>query len=59
MKVEFVNPSFRRRPEVIESEPGGETTRGNLRLQKSAYTTDEVTALLGVTGAVAGWCCTR
>jgi len=54
MKVEFVNPFIQAAREVIESELGGETERGNLRLQKSAYTTDEVTALLGVTGAVAG-----
>jgi chemotaxis protein CheX len=54
VKVEFVNPFIQAAREVLESELGGETTRGNLRLQKSAYTTDEVTALLGVTGAVAG-----
>ena len=54
MKVEFVNPFIQAAREVLESELGGETSRGNLRLQKSAYTTDEVTALLGVTGAVAG-----
>jgi chemotaxis protein CheX len=54
VKVEFVNPFIQAAREVLESELGGETTRGNLRMEKSAYTTDEVTALLGVTGAVAG-----
>jgi chemotaxis protein CheX len=33
---------------------GAEAQRGNLRLQKSAFTTDEVTALVGVTGTVSG-----
>ncbi len=54
MKVEFVNPFIQAASEVLESDLGGETTRGNIRMQKSAVTTDEVTALLGVTGAVAG-----
>jgi len=54
MKVEFVNPFVQAATEVLESELGGETQRGNLRLQKSAFTTDEVTALLCVTGTVTG-----
>jgi chemotaxis protein CheX len=54
VKVEFVNPFIQAAREVLESELGGETERGNIRLQKSAYTTDEVTALVGVTGAVQG-----
>jgi len=54
MKVEFVNPFIQAASEVLESELGGEARRGSLRMQKSAVTTDEVTALLGVTGAVAG-----
>src|ERR1051325_9853507 len=54
MKVEFVNPFIQAAREVLESELGGETVRGNLRLQKSAFTTDEITALVGVTGKVTG-----
>jgi chemotaxis protein CheX len=54
MKVEFVNPFVQAATEVLESELGGETQRGDLRLQKSAFTTDEVTALLCVTGTVTG-----
>ncbi len=54
MKVEFVNPFIQAASEVLETELGGETMRGSLRMQKSAVTTDEVTALLGVTGAIAG-----
>ena len=54
MKVEFVNPFIQAATEVLESELGGEAQRGALRLQKSAFTTDEVTALVGVTGKVSG-----
>ena len=54
MKVEFVNPFIQAAREVLESELGGEAVRGNLRLQKSAFTTDEITALVGVTGKVSG-----
>jgi chemotaxis protein CheX len=54
VRVEFVNPFVQAAREVVESEIGGETERGDIRLQKSAYTTDEVTAVVGVTGRVAG-----
>ena len=54
MKVEFVNPFIQAASEVLESEVGGESQRGELRLHKSAVTTDEVTAIVGVTGTVTG-----
>ena len=54
MKVEFINPFIQAAREVLESELGGEAERGNLRLQKSAFTTDEVTAVVGVNGTVSG-----
>jgi chemotaxis protein CheX len=54
MKVEFVNPFIQAATEVLESELGAQAERGNLRLQRSACTTDEVTALVGVTGTVCG-----
>ena len=54
MKVEFISTFIQAAREVLESELGGEATRGNLRLQKSAFTTDEITALVGVTGKVSG-----
>jgi len=54
VKVEFVNPFIQAASEVLESELGGEVQRGNLRLQKSAFTTNEITALVGVTGKVSG-----
>jgi chemotaxis protein CheX len=54
VKVEFVNPFIQAASEVLESELGAAVKRGSLRLQKSAVTTDEVTALVGVAGDVSG-----
>jgi len=54
VKVEIVNPFIQAATEVLESELGGESQRGELRLHKSAVTTDEVTAIVGVTGTVMG-----
>ncbi len=54
MKVEFVNPFIQAATEVLESELGGESLRGELRLHTSAITTDEVTAIAGVTITVRG-----
>ena len=54
MKVEFVNPFIKAATEVLDAELGVESQRGNLRLQKSSVTTDEVTAMVGVTGNVSG-----
>ena len=54
MKVGFVNPFLQAASEVLESELGAESQRGELRLHKSAVTTDEVTAIVGVTGSLTG-----
>jgi chemotaxis protein CheX len=54
MKVEFVNPFIQAASEVLDAELGAESQRGSLRLHKSAFTTDEVTALVGVTGTLRG-----
>ena len=54
MKVEFVNPFLEAASEVLDSELGGEALRGTLRLHKTAVTTDEVTAVVGVTGTLQG-----
>ena len=40
--------------EVLESELGSPPRRGTIGLQRSAYTSDEVTAVVAVTGEVAG-----
>ena len=54
MKVEFVNPFIQAASEVLDSELRCETQRGGLRLHTSAVTTDEITALVGVTGTLNG-----
>ena len=54
MRAEFINPFLNAANEVLESELGSTPRRGQIGLQKSAYTTDDVTAVVGVTGAVAG-----
>ncbi len=54
MRVEFVTPFIDAAKDVLETEIGGDVLRGNIRLQKSAYTTDDITAIVGVTGQVTG-----
>jgi chemotaxis protein CheX len=54
MKAEFINPFLHAATEVLESELGSTPKRGNVGLQRSAYTSDDVTAVVAVTGDVAG-----
>jgi chemotaxis protein CheX len=54
MRAEFINPFLHAACEVLESELGSTPRRGTVGLQRSAYTSDEVTAVVGVTGAIAG-----
>jgi chemotaxis protein CheX len=54
MRAEFINPFLNAASEVLESELGSTPTRGTIGLQRSAYTSDEVTAVVGVTGTIAG-----
>ncbi len=54
MRAEFVNPFLQATTEVIESETGSGPVRGSIGLQTSAYTSHDVTALIGVTGSVRG-----
>ena len=54
MRAEFINPFLHAACEVLESELGSPPSRGSVGLQRSAYTSDEVTAVVGVTGSVAG-----
>jgi chemotaxis protein CheX len=54
MKAEFINPFLNAATQVLESELGSAPKRGSIGLQRSAYTSDEVTAVVGVTGAVQG-----
>jgi chemotaxis protein CheX len=54
MRAEFINPFLQAATEVLESELGSKPTRGSVGLQRSAYTSDDVTAVVAVTGDVAG-----
>ncbi|HEY3061082.1 MAG TPA: chemotaxis protein CheX [Chloroflexota bacterium] len=54
MKAEFINPFLQAATQVLESELGAAPERGSIGLQRSAYTSNEVTAVVGVTGSVSG-----
>jgi chemotaxis protein CheX len=54
MRAEFINPFLQAANDVLESELGASPQRGTIGLQRSAYTSDDVTAVVGVTGSVAG-----
>ena len=54
MRVEFINPFVQAVTEVLESELGTAPERGSIGLQRSAYTSNEVTAVVAVAGEVAG-----
>ena len=54
MRAEFINPFLQAASEVLESELGSAPRRGAVGLQRSAYTSDEVTAVVAVTGSIAG-----
>lgn len=54
MKAEILNPFIQAASEVLETELGAETQRGTLHVRKSAFTTNEITTLVGVTGQVSG-----
>ncbi len=54
MRAEFVNPFVKAATEVISSELGVQPSHGSASLQTAPYTTEDVTALIGVTGRVEG-----
>ena len=54
MRAEFINPFVQAASEVLEAELGSAPQRGSIGLQRSAYTSDDVTAVVAVTGDVAG-----
>ena len=54
MRAEFINPFLQAATEVLESELGNAPLRGSIGLQRSAYTSDDVTAVVAVTGEIAG-----
>jgi chemotaxis protein CheX len=54
MRAEFINPFLAAATQVLESELGSAPKRGSIGLQRSAYTSDEVTTVVAVTGSVQG-----
>jgi chemotaxis protein CheX len=54
MNVKFLNPFVEAANEVLSAEVGVKLTRGQLTLQKSALTSDEVTVLISLVGQVQG-----
>jgi chemotaxis protein CheX len=54
VRAEIINPFLQAASEVLETELGSAPQRGAIGLQRSAYTSDEVTAIVAVTGQVAG-----
>jgi CheY-specific phosphatase CheX len=54
VRADIVNPFLQAASQVLESELGSKPTRGQVGLQRTPYRTDEVTAVVAVTGEVAG-----
>jgi chemotaxis protein CheX len=54
MNVKFLNPFLEAAAEVLKAEMSATATRGDLSLQKSAMTTDDVTVLIHLVGQVYG-----
>jgi chemotaxis protein CheX len=54
MNVKFLNPFIDAAGEVLKAEMGAKVERGDLSLQKSALTTDDVTVLINLVGQVYG-----
>ena len=54
MNVKILNPFLEAAAEVVATECQTKVTRGNLTLQKSAMTADEVTVLISLIGKVQG-----
>ena len=54
MNVKFMNPFIDAANEVLKVELDVSVTRGNLSMQKSALTTDDVTVMLSLVGEIQG-----
>ena len=54
MDVRFLNPFVEAAVEVMKAEVGVEISRGELNVQKTAMTTDDVTVLIHLVGQVYG-----
>ena len=54
MRVQLVNCYVRAAADVIAKETGNPVKRGGVRLERDAFTSEEVTAIVGVSGAMGG-----
>ena len=54
MNVKFLNPFLEAINEVLLAETGAATEKGDLRLDKTPYITDDVTVIIALVGAVEG-----
>jgi chemotaxis protein CheX len=54
MRTEFINPFLQAATEVLEAELGTKPRRGSIGLEKSVHTSNDITAVVGVTGEIAG-----
>lgn len=54
MKAEFINPFVAAAFHVLEAETGEAPAKGDLRLEETHYTTNDITVLIGVVGKVSG-----
>ncbi|HEY7065182.1 MAG TPA: chemotaxis protein CheX [Chloroflexota bacterium] len=53
-RAEHLEPFLAAAREVLEAELGVQVERGALRLESGSHTTQDVTAIIGITGAVTG-----
>lgn len=54
MKVEFINPFIKAASDVIKTEVNVSVEKGDLTIEASSFTSQEVTVMIGVTGHVMG-----
>jgi chemotaxis protein CheX len=54
MRTEFIMPFLQAATEVLESELGTAPRRGSIGLEKSVNTSNDITAVVGVTGEITG-----
>ncbi|MBN1267491.1 MAG: chemotaxis protein CheX [Anaerolineales bacterium] len=54
MNVRFLNPFLEAANDVLHAETGLTVTKGKIELEKSALTTEDITVLISIVGAVQG-----
>lgn len=54
MKSDYINPFLKSVVDVLEQELNSPVKRGELSLNRSPYTTEDVTVLIGVSGGIKG-----